>query len=862
MKKQLRSSGRGGDIVINKALWGFARVAMSIALLLRMVPAIGATPDAADVQPAAAPAVSAASASAPAQDATDTGVALEEITVHARRVSESLERVPLAITAFTPEALAQQDLRSLNDLTVALPGIEACCGTTSQLIYVRGILNGAPAYFAEAPVPINGYDTYFDVTNITVLKGPQGTLFGQASNGGAFLFEPAKPGDHFGGDFEASAGTFGRRTVSGALDMPFFDGQVKTRIAAESFYREGYIKDLSNGLEYGDQNYYILRPSMTISISDNIENYTLYQYSHSQDSGNPYAEIPYDFNFGPTSDLPALGAQALVNGGNRAAFDTLRGELLAEQALLGKYQTLGLSVGCSSGKGPVYTPLPITSLNYHTVACPGDWATDNIFVNTTSWNFASSFTLKNILSSTWGSSFQQPIDNDASVLDLNDGNNFYTQPQSPRQADAIPNPTVWSDEVNLHGKAGIFDFTAGSFNTWRHQGPYDIYTENALTGSQQLANLRTSAWSHALYGQSNVDLDWILQGLTFTGGARFNLDQVEQESFNLNPTTLAVLGETGGPNSPAGHARFHNLSYNFSMQYQFNPDTMYYTTLSRGFSAGGLQNIVGFPSYAPAVLTNLEGGVKTTFDLGGIKARVNAEVFNGWYDNAQVTVYDLVTNSVTGLVAPTGVTENAARAIIRGSDIDFTLLFTHDFEVKSYISFLDAKYTHWPSLNPTTLAPIDLSSTPFRDAPKWKLGLTPTYHVGLGSMGDLSFNLNFNYRTYIVTQVAPEIPTNPANPRSGLICTRYRTIANGYPAAIADGSKVWVDCSAPLFNMDGGIEWKDFLGHENLTTSLTATNLTNNYISDTRSNGDLASGFTALGIAPPRMVYVTMKYKF
>jgi iron complex outermembrane receptor protein len=90
----------------------------------------------------------------------------------------------------------------------------------------------------------------------------------KASNGGAFLFEPTKPGDHFGGTFEASGGTFGRREVSGGIDMPFFDGRVKTRIAAESFYRDGYIKDLSNGLKYGDQNYYILRPSMTAGSHD------------------------------------------------------------------------------------------------------------------------------------------------------------------------------------------------------------------------------------------------------------------------------------------------------------------------------------------------------------------------------------------------------------------------------------------------------------------------------------------------------------------------------------------------------------------------------------------------------------------
>src|SRR6266404_8560105 len=91
---------------------------------------------------AAQPQDVAGTVTAPA-DSSGSEVALEEITVNARRVSESLERVPLAITAFTPTDLARQDLRNLSQLTTALPGIEACCGTTSPLIYVRGILNGA-----------------------------------------------------------------------------------------------------------------------------------------------------------------------------------------------------------------------------------------------------------------------------------------------------------------------------------------------------------------------------------------------------------------------------------------------------------------------------------------------------------------------------------------------------------------------------------------------------------------------------------------------------------------------------------------------------------------------------------------------
>jgi outer membrane receptor protein involved in Fe transport len=289
---------------------------------------------------------------------------------------------------------------------------------------------------------------------------------------------------------------------------------------------------------------------------------------------------------------------------------------------------------------------------------------------------------------------------------------------------------------------------------------------------------------------------------------------------------------------------------------------MYYITLARGYSAGGLQNIVGFPSYQPDVLTNLEGGVKTKFDMFGVETQVNLDIYNGWFDNDQVQNFALVTNSTTGQLVAEEVVQNAAQAFIRGVDLDYALVLTKDFVLRGFASYLDGAFTKWPSINPNTNQPDDLSNTPWRDAPRWKLGLRPSYHVALASLGDLNFNLNYTYRTLIIEATEPRIPTNPANPRTGLICSRQRTLANGYPALIADGKTVYVDCSPAAGNLDAGVQWANFFGHPDLTAGVQLTNITNNVILDTRANLDPQLGTTALAVAPPRMIWGTLKYTF
>src|SRR5690349_557080 len=89
-------------------------------------------------------------------------VGIEEITVTARRVEENIQRVPIAITAFTPEKLLQQDIKDVWNLTKEVGGLNICCSSgNTSFIFVRGIGNGAPTYFADVPVSAGGFSNFF-----------------------------------------------------------------------------------------------------------------------------------------------------------------------------------------------------------------------------------------------------------------------------------------------------------------------------------------------------------------------------------------------------------------------------------------------------------------------------------------------------------------------------------------------------------------------------------------------------------------------------------------------------------------------------------------------------------------------------
>ena len=216
--------------------------------------------------------------------------ALEEIMVTARRRAENLQEVPVAITALSSEYLRDNNITELAQLRTHVPslGVSSAGGSTNNpLISLRGQRPNDLLIAAEAAVPIYFADVVmspthgtnlamYDLENVQILKGPQGTLFGRNSTGGALLFSPTKPGEELGGYFEAKVGDYGLFGAEGAVDIPLGDS-AQLRIAGRSLKRDGYQDNLADNALGGDEEFWDedsqgVRVSLNVQFSENFEN--------------------------------------------------------------------------------------------------------------------------------------------------------------------------------------------------------------------------------------------------------------------------------------------------------------------------------------------------------------------------------------------------------------------------------------------------------------------------------------------------------------------------------------------------------------------------------------------------------------
>src|SRR3546814_600112 len=170
--------------------------------------------------------------------------ALQDIVVTARRQSESLQRTPVSVTAFTGADLYKRSITRASDLQAVTPGLQIGYSAfrTNPTIALRGqrrssIGEGAPAvliYFNEVPLPpLGSLIPTYDVSSIQVLKGPQGTLFGRNATAGGILIYSAPPTYKLEGYLDAHLGNFMDRGFEGAINLPIVDQKIALRLRSE-----------------------------------------------------------------------------------------------------------------------------------------------------------------------------------------------------------------------------------------------------------------------------------------------------------------------------------------------------------------------------------------------------------------------------------------------------------------------------------------------------------------------------------------------------------------------------------------------------------------------------------------------------
>jgi iron complex outermembrane receptor protein len=343
----------------------------------------------------------------------------------------------------------------------------------------------------------------------------------------------------------------------------------------------------------------------------------------------------------------------------------------------------------------------------------------------------------------------------------------------------------------------------------------------------------------------------------------------------LDPVTgqpRPPLGAPGTVSAGAGDARFNAGAWTFQLQYQWTPDIMFFANASKGYSAGGLQDVLGFETFRPDVLINYEGGIKGTFDIGPVKVRTATSYFYGDYSGVKVSVTKLAQKASAPAAAPSLIvsTENAAEGYITGLDSDVTIVPTEWLELGGNLAYTKTKYTKWDNFvsldpaNPTVLTPVSFASTPFSFTPKWKYTLRGTIHLPVdeATMGSMSISANYTHTGLIYNTAKPRVRTIPGNPNTGITEVRCRTAANGYGPLSADGQCVNIDTNPAYNNLDLNFDWRDVMGQEGLSAGVFVTNVTKNEHGDGQCGCDVALGVTSHIPQVPRMFGVKLGYSF
>jgi len=204
---------------------------------------------------------------------------LEEVAVTARRTTESLQDVPVAVTAIGAETLTQTGALDIGDIQNLVPNLVLHEGDASNAVaYIRGVGQVDSLAFADPGVGIYLDDVYlgraqgafldiFEVERIEVLRGPQGTLYGRNTIGGAIKYVTRQPGDEFAGEVLLRGGNYGRRDITASVEGALVEDTLTAKATVARLERDGFSDNTATGEDDGDRETFAGRLSSSVSTT-------------------------------------------------------------------------------------------------------------------------------------------------------------------------------------------------------------------------------------------------------------------------------------------------------------------------------------------------------------------------------------------------------------------------------------------------------------------------------------------------------------------------------------------------------------------------------------------------------------------
>lgn len=659
----------------------------------------------------------ASAAPAPAPEAFDNATAAEsglaDIVVTATRQSTKLQETPVAVTVVSSEDIAAQNFTTARDLAGKTPGVfiqRSGITPLTQVFFIRGIGESDPIfdpaiaqYVDDVYLPraINGLSDLTDIERVEVLRGPQGTLFGDNADAGAIRYITKEPTDKTAASVDVGGGNYGTFQTHAYLSGAILQGFLSGSVAFAHDQHNGYTYDPTIGQHVNDQNTNGLRAKLLATFSD------------------------------------AWSALLTVDG--------LRDNSASA------YYTPKLHIVGGTLAAPVYAPSR-TDQSYASQRPLNHSWSDGASLKVTD-KFSDHLTFKSITAARGFAQDPVNYNNDGQPLVPYNA----THPTAVSIADnvIVYKEKEWTQEFQAQGNFDKFDFASGLFFLYEDFASNRIgYVVNAAGVNapafpfDQIGDTKTT--TYAIYSQGNYHFT---DRLTGTLGVRYTL---EHRRFAFQGVVDDFTGEPLALTNPATAANFtylgakdwHSFTPKYGVQYKFVDGLFGYASVSKGFRAGGFNNRA--VSLAAALPYNEEN--VTTYELGlksdwwDNRLRANVTVFYNDYQNLQQTA--TVTSPVNN--TPVSVRTTAGNAHTEGFELETIVEPITGLQWTNNVSYLSTRYDQFlnaggPGVNATG------NQLPF--SPRWSAYSQAVYTLPLSLPGEVRIGADVSYLTSYLSDV-------------------------------------------------------------------------------------------------------------
>jgi len=633
--------------------------------------------------------------------------ALSEVVVTARRRAEDIMAVPVAVSVLGGDALRQKSVQTVADVARNVPSFQMqpqAQGKNNMAYTIRSqrqsesVLTqdlSVAVYFADVTLArsqgANG--ALFDLSSVQVLKGPQGTLFGRNTTGGAVLVTPQSPTDTFEGYVVGRLGNYNQQFLEGVVNVPVND-RLQLRAGGQISKRDGYVKNLFDGRKLDDENTYSWRLSVRAEPIDNLYNNFIVNAYHVDENGA-----------GPVLAAATPPATSLFPGVAAS---------IAKQQAAGYYRT----------NSDFASMAKIQS---------------TLISNTTEYTLGD-VTLKNIFGYRYLS---------AAITQDVDGSPFPIFP-----AYDFVHEHQYSDELQVQGRAfdsrlnyivGLYYFFEQGSNT---NGNAPLNTERKSTGD--IRNVSKSVFAQIDYNiRPNLSL-------TLGGRQTWDRREITWHNFAgptqggvSGPYVCALTTQAGvrlNPCTRHAEADFDKPTYTISLDWRPTPDILFYGAHRSGYRAGGFNLRANTPAqsipFRPENVKDYEVGAKTRWGFGDVRGTFNVAAYHQEYKNIQrqssLIINGLFAGSVIG---------NAAAAEIDGIELEGTVSPISGLEIGGFFSYSDPRYKSYPEVQ-SNGSILNLTNAPFAGAPRYSGGASIQYRIDAGDTGAFVLNTSIYAQTH------------------------------------------------------------------------------------------------------------------